>query len=199
MSEKPAGTASGTPEGTQAAAMWQNSPPGSLYDYIRVASFSLGADGRIQQWSERAAELFGIAARHAVGKDPLEIFTPDAPGVRRGPGAGAAPFLGEGGLDGREWTGLVPYPRGERSPRLAEIYVMPTEDEEGERGALCVAVDARALRGIETDIAASEAVFGQSPLGFFFFGTDLTLLRVNESFAQTFGRPAAWQIGRAHV
>lgn len=196
MSEKPAGTASGTPEGTQAAAMWQNSPPGSLYDYIRVASFSLGADGRIQQWSERAAELFGIAARHAVGKDPLEIFTPDAPGVRRGPGAGAAPFLGEGGLDGREWTGLVPYPRGERSPGLAEIYVMPTEDEEGERGALCVAVDARALRGIETDIAASEAVFGQSPLGFFFFGTDLTLLRVNESFAQTFGRPAAWHRGR---
>ncbi|RLU99435.1 PAS sensor protein [Streptomyces griseocarneus] len=174
--------------------MWQDSPPGSLYDYIRVASFSLGPDGRIQQWSERAAELFGIAAGHAVGKDPQEIFTPGA--TVRGKDATIAPFLREGGLDGREWTGLVPYPRGGRQPGLAEIYVMPTETADGGRAALCVAVDARALRGIETDIAASEAVFGQSPLGFFFFGTDLTLLRVNESFAQTFGRPAAWHRGR---
>ncbi|MGX8908076.1 SpoIIE family protein phosphatase [Streptomyces netropsis] len=173
--------------------MWQNSPPGSLYDYIRVASFSLGPDGRIEQWSERAAELFGIEARQAVGKDPLEVFAPAVPGQRSGTGA---PFLGEGGLDGREWTGLVPYRREGQEQGLAEIYVMPTENEHGERAALCVAVDVRALRAIETDIAASEAVFGQSPLGFFFFGTDLTLLRVNESFAQTFGRPAGWHRGR---
>lgn len=177
--------------------MWQNSPPGSLYDHIRVASFSLGPDGRIDQWSERAAELFGITARQAVGRDPLEVLAPVRDG-RRGR-APAAPFLTEGGLDGRAWTGLVPYQRGERGDRqegLAEIYVMPSENGRGDRAALCVAVDVRALRGIETDIAASEAVFGQSPLGFFFFGTDLTLLRVNESFAQTFGRPAAWHRGR---
>ncbi|GGX89885.1 SpoIIE family protein phosphatase [Streptomyces hiroshimensis] len=200
--------------------MWQNNPPGSLYDYIRVASFSLGPDGRIEQWSERAAELFGIAARHAVGKDPLEVLAPADGHDRSHP---PAPFLGEGGLDGREWTGLIPYQRGGRQPGagggagagpgavdgasaagqpgaeqsgLAEIYVMPTQNERGERAALCVAVDVRALRGIETDIAASEAVFGQSPLGFFFFGTDLTLLRVNESFAQAFGRPADWHRGR---
>ncbi|WP_437112454.1 SpoIIE family protein phosphatase [Streptomyces cinnamoneus] len=192
MSEKPAGTA-GRPEGTD-ATLWQNSPPGSLYDYIRVASFSLGSDGRIEQWSERAAELFGITARHAVGRDPLEVFAPaDA---HQGPPRPGAPFLAEGGLDGRAWTGLVPYQRGERHSGLAEIYVMPSENADGDRAALCVAVDVRALRGIETDIAASEAVFGQSPLGFFFFGTDLTLLRVNESFAQTFGRPAAWHRGR---
>ncbi|MCF3105695.1 SpoIIE family protein phosphatase [Streptomyces roseoverticillatus] len=188
--------------------MWQNNPPGSLYDYIRVASFSLGPDGRIEQWSERAAELFGITARHAVGKDPLEVLAPAGAPDRPRP---AAPFLGEGGLDGREWTGLIPYqrggghdaPDGRSAPLaggepsgLAEIYVMPTQNERGERAALCVAVDVRALRGIETDIAASEAVFGQSPLGFFFFGTDLTLLRVNESFAQAFGRPADWHRGR---
>ncbi|GAA2719888.1 MULTISPECIES: SpoIIE family protein phosphatase [Streptomyces] len=179
--------------------MWQNSPPGSLYDHIRVASFSLGADGRIAQWSDRAAELFGITARHAVGKDPQEVFAPAGEGrYGRRPGA-PAPFLAGDGPDGRAWTGLVPYQRdGARGgpEGLAEIYVMPGEDASGDRTALCVAFDVKALRGIETDIAASEAVFGQSPLGFFFFGTDLTLLRVNESFAQTFGRPAAWHRGR---
>lgn len=196
MSEKPAGTAAGGPEGTGATAMWQNSPPGSLYDHIRVASFSLGPDGRIEQWSERAAELFGIAARQAVGRDPLDVLAP-APTARRRP-LTDTPFLGDGGLDGRAWTGLVPYQRGDagRQQGLAEIYVMPSENRRGERSALCVAVDVRALRGIETDIAASEAVFGQSPLGFFFVGTDLTLLRVNESFAQAFGRPADWHRGR---
>ena len=68
MSEKPAGA--DIPEGTvgspvspvspvsQMSSMsgwasgsvsdvWQSSPPGSIYDYIRVASFSLGSDGRI--------------------------------------------------------------------------------------------------------------------------------------------------------
>ncbi|WP_107082142.1 SpoIIE family protein phosphatase [Streptomyces caatingaensis] len=171
--------------------MWQNSPPGSLYDYIRVASFSLGPDGRIEQWSERAAELFGITPAQALGRDPQDVFTGPRQGVL---------FSGDAlpghDLDGRAWTGLVPYQRDERQQGLAEIYVMPSRNERGERAALCVAVDVRALQGIETDIAASEAVFGQSPLGFFFFGTDLRLLRVNESFAQALGRPVAWHRGR---
>ncbi|GAA3047085.1 hypothetical protein GCM10020000_28910 [Streptomyces olivoverticillatus] len=89
MSEKPAGTA-GRPEESAAASamMWQNSPPGSLYDHIRVASFSLGTDGRIEQWSTRAAELFGITARQAVGRDPQEVF---APSTRAAPGTGPKP------------------------------------------------------------------------------------------------------------
>lgn len=191
MSEKPAGAAAGSPEGTDTTSMWQNSPPGSLYDYIRVASFSLGPDGRIEQWSERAAELFGITPGQALGRDPQDVFAGPQQGVL---------FSGDAlpghDLDGRAWTGLVPYQRDERQQGLAEIYVMPSRNERGERAALCVAVDVRALQGIETDIAASEAVFGQSPLGFFFFGTDLRLLRVNESFAQALGRPVAWHRGR---
>ncbi|MEV0275482.1 SpoIIE family protein phosphatase [Streptomyces sp. NPDC050610] len=215
----PAGT-TGTPQGTDAAVLWQSSLPGSLYDYIRVASFSLGADGRIEQWSERAAELFGVPARDAVGKDPGDVFllrepprsaeagdtgeaesageaagAPD-PGPRDQPSSPLPDFLGERGLDGHERVALVPYRAADGQTGLAEIFLMPTENERGERAALCIVVDVRALRGIETDLAASQAVFGQSPLGFFFFGTDLTLVRVNESFAQAFGRPADWHRGR---
>ncbi|WKX74409.1 SpoIIE family protein phosphatase [Streptomyces sp. XD-27] len=166
--------------------MWQSSPPGSIYDYIRVASFGLGPDGRIAQWSERAAELVGLTARQAIGRDPVEAFVP--PELRDTGHRKVAEIL-----DGREWTGLVPYcaPDG-RGPgySLAEIYVMPSRTEDGERSALCIAVDVSALRRLETDLAASQAVFGQSPLGFFFCGTDLRMLRVNERFATVFGRPA---------
>ncbi|KAK1181854.1 SpoIIE family protein phosphatase [Streptomyces sp. NBS 14/10] len=170
---------------SSAPSVWQSSPPGSIYDYIRVASFSLGPDGRIAQWSRRATELLGLSHEEAIGKDPVEAFVP--PELREASRRTVADIL-----DGREWTGLVPYynPQAPQAHGIAEVYVMPAETEHGERSALCIAVDVTALRGLETDLAASQAVFGQSPLGFFLFGTDLRMLRVNERFATVFGRPA---------
>ncbi|MFJ9406048.1 SpoIIE family protein phosphatase [Streptomyces sp. NPDC101393] len=175
----------------QGLPVWQSSQPGSIYDYIRVASFSLGPDGRIEQWSERATEMLGIPARYAVGKDPVEAFVPVE---LRETGHRKVSEI----LDGREWTGLVPYRReaGGEADGLAEIYVMPSETEDGRRAAVCLVVDVRALRGIETDLAASQAVFGQSPMGFTLFGTDGRLLRVNERFATVFGGPASKYRGR---
>ncbi|WP_405940477.1 PAS domain-containing SpoIIE family protein phosphatase/ATP-binding protein [Streptomyces sp. NBC_00726] len=171
--------------------MWQSSPPGSIYDYIRVASFSIGPDGLIEQWSRRAAGLFGVAAHEAVGRDPVEAFLPGEvrrEGHRR---------VGEV-LDGKEWTGLVPFrmPGEGGAHGLAEIYVMPSETATGERAAVCIVVDVRALRRIETDLAASQAIFGQSPFGFVLFGTDLTVVRANERFATVFGGRADDHRGR---
>lgn len=177
--------------GTAGDVVWQSSPPGSIYDYIRVASFSIGPDGLIEQWSRRAAGLFGVAAHQAVGKDPVEAFMPGElrrDGHRR---------IGEV-LDGKEWTGLVPFrmPGEDGLHGLAEIYVMPSETATGERAAVCIVVDVRALRGIETDLAASQAIFGQSPFGFVLFGTDFTVLRANDRFATVFGGRADDHRGR---
>ncbi|THA29617.1 PAS domain S-box protein [Streptomyces sp. A1277] len=171
--------------------MWQSSPPGSIYDYIKVASFSIGPDGLIEQWSRRAAGLFGVAAHQAVGKDPVEAFLPGE--VRRE----GRRRVGEV-LDGKEWTGLVPFrmPGEGGMHGLAEIYVMPSETATGERAAVCIVVDVRALRRIETDLAASQAIFGQSPFGFVLFGTDLTVVRANERFATVFGGRADDHRGR---
>ncbi|MEU1350085.1 SpoIIE family protein phosphatase [Streptomyces sp. NPDC005775] len=171
--------------------MWQSSPPGSIYDYIRVASFSIGPDGLIEQWSRRAAGLFGVAAAEAVGMDPVEAFMPAE--LRRG----GHRRIGEV-LDGKEWTGLVPFrmPGEDAVHGLAEIYVMPSETATGERAAVCIVVDVRALRRIETDLAASQAIFGQSPFGFVLFGTDLTVVRSNERFATVFGGRADDHRGR---
>ncbi|WNI26890.1 SpoIIE family protein phosphatase [Streptomyces sp. ITFR-16] len=171
--------------------MWQSSPPGSIYDYIRVASFSIGPDGLIEQWSRRAAGLFGVAAHEVVGRDPVDVFMPAE--LRRD-GRRTVDAV----LDGREWTGLVPFrmPDEEGVHGLAEIYVMPSETASGERAAVCIVVDVRALRRIETDLAASQAIFGQSPFGFVLFGTDLTVVRANQRFATVFGGRADDHRGR---
>ncbi|KUH40084.1 MULTISPECIES: SpoIIE family protein phosphatase [Streptomyces] len=177
--------------GTANGVVWQSNPPGSIYDYIRVASFSIGPDGLVDQWSLRAAELFGVPAEDVRGKDPVEAFIP---AELRSRGHRKVAEI----LDGKEWTGLVPFRvPGERHTRgLAEVYVMPSETEHGERAALCIVVDVRALRHIETDLASSQAIFGQSPFGFLLFGPDLKVQRANKRFATVFGGSADDHRGR---
>ncbi|MFF8725178.1 SpoIIE family protein phosphatase [Streptomyces sp. NPDC015171] len=167
-------------------AMWQSSPPGSIYDYIKVASFSIGPGGLVDQWSLRAEQLFGIPAARAVGMDPIEAFID--PDLRERGQRKMAEIL-----DGREWTGVVPFRmpdrlgglRGEEG--LAEVYVMPTRTAEGENAAVCIVVDVRTLRSMETDLAASQAIFGQSPFGFLLIDMDLRVRRANMRFASIFG------------
>ncbi|WP_225827306.1 SpoIIE family protein phosphatase [Streptomyces naphthomycinicus] len=167
-------------------AMWQSSPPGSMYDYIKVASFSIGSGGLVDQWSLRAEQLFGIRAERAVGTDPIEAFVD--PDLRERGQRKMAEIL-----DGREWTGVVPFrmpdqPDGTRGEEgLAEVYVMPTRTAEGDKAAVCIVVDVRTLRRIETDLAASQAIFGQSPFGFLLIDPDLRVRRANMRFASIFG------------
>ncbi|WP_329282641.1 SpoIIE family protein phosphatase [Streptomyces sp. NBC_00691] len=179
------------PEKASGGVVWQSSPPGSIYDYIRVASFSIGPDGLVEQWSRRAVDLFGVTAEDARGKDPVEAFMP---ADLRERGHRRVREI----LDGKEWTGLVPFriPGDDRPHGIAEMYVMPSETQTGERAALCIVVDVRALRRIETDLAASQAIFGQSPFGFLLFGTDLTVKRANRRFATVFGGSADDHRGR---
>ncbi|SBT93226.1 PAS domain S-box-containing protein [Streptomyces sp. DI166] len=192
VSEIPAkATESGDPSdgartGAPVDGMWQSSPPGSMYDYIRVASFSIGPDGLVDQWSLRAEQLFGIPAERAVGMDPIAAFIdPD----RRELGHRKMAEI----LDGREWTGVVPFRKPDEEPggpgeeALAEVYVMPTRTEDGEKAAVCIVVDVRTLRTIETDLAASQAIFGQSPFGFLLIDPDLRVRRANKRFASLFG------------
>ncbi|MFF8956658.1 SpoIIE family protein phosphatase [Streptomyces sp. NPDC014894] len=177
--------------GTTNGVVWQSSPPGSIYDYIRAAAFSIGPDGLVDQWSRRAADLFGITAAEVRGKDPVEVFL--AAELRPRGRRQVAEIL-----DGKEWTGLVPFriPGAGVAHGVAEVYVMPSETESGERAALCIVVDVHALQQIETDLAASQAVFGQSPFGFLLFGTDLRVQRTNQRFATVFGGAVEEHRGR---
>jgi PAS domain S-box-containing protein len=165
---------------TSALENWGHGEPGSIYDYIRIASFSIGADGLISQWSDRAAEFFGIQAEEAVGRDPVTAFAPREL-WRRGRERMAEI------LAGQEWVGTAPYRDSDGVESVAELYLMPARGEDGRNGVVCMAVDLRKLRRIETDLAASEAVFGQAPTGFVLFDQDFTVQRVNESFADGLG------------
>ncbi|XCM81225.1 SpoIIE family protein phosphatase [Kitasatospora sp. HUAS MG31] len=149
--------------------------PGSIDEYVKVATFAIGADGRIAQWSERAADFFGLPAADAVGSDPITTLVPRELWQR-----GRARL--ERVLSGEEWAGTTPYRGRAGTEGLAELYAMPV-GEDPAAGATCLALDLGPLRSVETDLAASEAVFGQTPTGFFLFGPDLRLQRVNDAFA----------------
>lgn len=73
---------------------------------------------------------------------------------------------------------------------------MPTTTEHGERAAVCIVVDVRTLRTIETDLAASQAIFGQSPFGFLLIDTDLHVRRANKRFASIFGGSVDDHLGK---
>ncbi|WP_145908175.1 SpoIIE family protein phosphatase [Kitasatospora viridis] len=173
-------------------ARWGDIDPGSIYEYIRVATFAIGPDGRINQWSERAADFFALPAEEALGADPVTALVP-----REHWRNGRARL--ERTLAGEEWIGTTPYLDREGSESLAEVYLMPAAghaSEDGTPGALCLAVDLGKLRRIETDLAASAAVFGQTPSGFFLFDRELRLQRVNKAFADAVGVPAELLAGR---
>ncbi|MFJ6212763.1 SpoIIE family protein phosphatase [Streptomyces sp. NPDC092296] len=170
-------------------AEWGHGGPGTIYDYIRVAAFAIGADGRISQWSDRAAEFFGVDAADAVGADPVTAFLPRE--VWRDGRARLERILA-----GEEWVGTVPYRDLTGGEGVAEVYLMPSHSEGDATGAVCLAVDLRKLRRIETDLAAAEAVFGQTPTGFFLFDRQLRLQRVNDAFATGVGLAQADLHGR---
>ena len=161
-------------------AEWGHGEPGSIYDYIRVAAFAIGPDGRISQWSDRAAEFFDLTAEEVVGCDPVTTFAPRELWRR---GRDRMTEI----LAGQEWVGTAPYRDSDGNESVAELYLMPAHGEDGRSGVVCMAVDLRKLRRIETDLAASEAVFGQAPTGFVLFDRNLTVQRVNESFAEGLG------------
>lgn len=173
-------TAPGLPRPLPGARhQWGHGQQGSIYDYIRVATFAIGADGRISQWSDRAAEFFGLPAAEAVGTDPITTFVPRELWQR-----GRARL--ESILGGEEWVGTAPYRDAAGAEGLAELYLMP-DSALPAAGATGLAVDLGRLRRIETDLAASEAVFGQTPTGFILFDARLRLQRVNDAFAAGVG------------
>ncbi|MEU9128996.1 SpoIIE family protein phosphatase [Kitasatospora sp. NPDC048540] len=182
------------PVPSPAPAGWGHGPAGSIYDYIRVATFAIGPDGRISQWSDRAAEFFGVPATDAVGADPITTFVPRELWQR-----GRARL--ERILGGEEWVGTAPYRDTAGGEGLAELYVMPASTGCDAPGATCLAVDLGRLRTVETELAASEAVFGQTPTGFFLFDPQLTLQRVNDAFAAAVGLapPALQGLGPADL
>lgn len=166
------------------------SPPSGLLDVLNVAAVVLDAQGRVALWSPQAEQLFGWAAKEALGRPAarllasqdhvdlvLELF---------------ARVMGGAG----DWAGAFPIRHKDGSTRQVEFRNMRLLDEHGDLYALGIATDRTRLRRLERDLALSARLVAQSPIGLAVLDTDLRYVLVNPSLERINGLPAAAHIGR---
>ncbi|MFF4648430.1 SpoIIE family protein phosphatase [Streptomyces sp. NPDC001380] len=162
--------------------------PGGLLDLLRVAAVVLDSDGRIALWSPEAEQVFGFTAAEALGRYAARLFV--APENRQ-----LAMTLFGRVRAGAVWAGVFPVRHRDGSDRQVEFRTMRLVDRGGGVLALGLAADVSTVRRVETDMALSERLVEQSPVGVGVFDTGLRFVRVNAALAGLAGRPAAALLG----
>jgi PAS domain S-box-containing protein len=164
--------------------------PGGLLDVLGVASVVLDADGRIVLWSPQAEELFGYAAREALGEYAARLMVHER----------HIQLVGKLFADvlrtGQSWAGGFPVRHKDGSTRLVEFRNMRLLDDQGDVYALGLAADQNTVRRLEQDVALSERMVKQSPIGLAVLDTALRFVSVNPALEKINGFPAAEHVGR---
>ncbi|MFF4040155.1 SpoIIE family protein phosphatase [Streptomyces sp. NPDC001816] len=164
--------------------------PSGLLDVLSVASVVLDAEGRIVLWSPQAEELFGYSAQEALGEFAARLMVHDE----------HLELVGKLFADvmrtGQSWAGAFPVRVKGGGARLVEFRNMRLLDDQGDVYALGLAADRSTVRRLEQDVALSERMVKQSPIGFAVFDTDLRYVSVNPALAKINGIPAAEHVGR---
>ncbi|MGW0629267.1 SpoIIE family protein phosphatase [Streptomyces sp. NPDC002758] len=164
--------------------------PSGLLDVLNVASVVLDDAGRVVLWSPQAEELFGYSAQEALGQYAARLLVHDQ----------HVPLVGKLFADvmrtGQSWAGAFPIRVKDGSTRLVEFRNMRLMDDRGDVYALGLAADQSTVRRIEQDVALSERIVQQSPIGLAVWDTDLRYVSVNPALAKINGVPAADHTGR---
>ncbi|MFJ4522048.1 SpoIIE family protein phosphatase [Streptomyces sp. NPDC088810] len=165
-------------------------PPGGLLDVLGVASVVLDTDGRIVLWSPQAEELFGYTAQEALGQYAARLMVHER----------HIQLVGRLFADvmrtGESWAGGFPIRRKDGSTRLVEFRNMRLLDDQGDVYALGLAADQSTIRRLEQDVALSERMVKQSPIGYAVLDTELRFVSVNPALEKINGVPAAEHVGR---
>jgi len=164
--------------------------PSGLLDVLRVASVVLDTEGRIVLWSPQAEELFGYGAREALGRYAAQIMVHDEHldlVVR---------LFAEVMRTGRSWAGAFPIRRKDGGTRLVEFRNMRLLDDRGKVYALGLAVDQATVRRLEQEVALSNRIVAQSPIGLAVLDGDLRYVSVNPALERMNGLPAGEHLGR---
>ncbi|GGW12690.1 hypothetical protein GCM10018980_05460 [Streptomyces capoamus] len=165
-------------------------PPGGLLDVLGVASVVLDTDGRIVLWSPQAEELFGYTAQEALGQYAARLMVHER----------HIQLVGKLFADvlrtGESWAGGFPIRRKDGSTRLVEFRNMRLLDDQGDVYALGLAADQSTVRRLEQDVALSERMVKQSPIGYAVLDTELRFVSVNPALERINGVPAADHVGR---
>jgi PAS domain S-box-containing protein len=164
--------------------------PGGLLDVLNVASVVLDAKGRIALWSPQAEELFGYSAQEALGQYAARLMVHER----------HIELVGKLFADvmstGRSWAGGFPIRHKDGSTHVVEFRNMRLMDDKGDVFALGLAADQSTVRRLEQDVALSERIVQQSPIGLAVFDTDLRFVSVNPAMERMNGVPAEDHVGR---
>ncbi|GGJ05998.1 SpoIIE family protein phosphatase [Streptomyces brasiliensis] len=164
--------------------------PSGLLDVLRVASVVLDDRGHIVLWSPQAEELFGYSAQEALGQYAARLMVHDQ----------HIELVGKLFADvmrtGKSWAGAFPIKVKDGSTRLVEFRNMRLLDDHGDVYALGLAADQSTVRRLEQDVALSERIVNQSPIGLAVLDSDLRYVSVNPELAKINGVPAEEHTGR---
>ncbi|MGW0995986.1 SpoIIE family protein phosphatase [Streptomyces sp. NPDC002523] len=164
--------------------------PGGLLDVLGVASVVLDADGRIVLWSPQAEELFGYTAQEALGEYAARLMVHER----------HLDLVGQLFADvmrtGQSWAGGFPVRHKDGSTRLVEFRNMRLLDDRGDVYALGLAADQSTVRRLEQDVALSERMVKQSPIGLSVLDPRLRFVSVNPALEEINGVTAEQHVGR---
>ncbi|MFF1556221.1 SpoIIE family protein phosphatase [Streptomyces sp. NPDC058279] len=183
----------GTPEPLPAAQPDHQTgatPPGGLLDLLSVAAIVLDTRGRIVFWSPQADEVFGYTAEEALGKYAADLF------VHKEHRDLVIKLFAEVMGTGARWAGAFPIRSKDGSTRLVEFRNMRLLDDLGDVYALGIAANHSTLQRVETELALSERLVTQSPIGIALLDADLRYLLVNPALERINGLASADHIGR---
>lgn len=166
------------------------SPPGGLLDLLGVAAVVLDDHGKIVFWSPQADEVFGYTAEDALGQYAADLL------VHEEHRNLVVKLFAEVMSTGASWAGAFPIRHKDGGTRRVEFRNMRLLDDLGDVYALGIAADQSTLRRVETDLALSQRLVSQAPIGLALLDTDLRYLLVNPALERINGVPAADHIGR---
>ncbi|WP_411111190.1 SpoIIE family protein phosphatase [Streptomyces sp. c-19] len=161
-----------------------------LLDVLGVAAIVVDARGRIVLWSPQAETLFGFGADEALGRYVARLIVGEEHREE------AMRLFGEVLREGTAWAGTFPVRHKDGSVRQVEFRNMRLTDDLGGLYALGISADRSAVERVETELALSDRLVSQSPIGLAVLDTDLRYVLVNPTLERIDGVPAALHIGR---
>ncbi|MEU4732374.1 MULTISPECIES: SpoIIE family protein phosphatase [unclassified Streptomyces] len=164
-------------------------PPGGLLDLLSVAAVVLDTRGRIVFWSPQAEEVFGYTAREALGQYAAMLVRDEHRDL-------VTRLFAEVMSTGTSWAGAFPIRHKDGSTRLVEFRNVRLLDDLGDVYALGIAADQSTLQQVETDLALSQRLVAQAPIGIALLDTDLRYLLINPALERINGVPAADHLGK---
>ncbi|MEU6242395.1 SpoIIE family protein phosphatase [Streptomyces sp. NPDC047024] len=154
--------------------------PGGLLDLLHASAVVVDGSGRIVLWSPEAEELFGYAADEALGASVDELLASPEDVEHAHERFGRM-------QDGESFAGVFPARCKDGSTRLVEYRKGRLHDPDGRVLGLALAADEGTVRRVEGDLALSELLIDQSPVGLAMFDTDLRWMRINSALTTANG------------